>query len=473
MIATTRPPGGGFEAGGVGSFVREQGDGRGGRAPARRPVELLPVSQGDPAARREGLRAVAFDFPGLGLADRPDDFDYSWSGLARLDRRGDRRARDRALPPRRARHRRPDRLRVGDPQPRAGAVADRAQHDARRRHLPPPVVDAAVRDPGLGEIWLRTITRFAFSELFYLQGVADRAATPRHEVYAHYDLLKRERRRARVPADHAGLRAHRGEAAASSGTGSRPSARLSRRRSCGASATRRWASSGASRPAGAGRRRPDPAPRQALPPGGPGAGGRPRDRRSGRAARRATQTFGSVAFVRPARPLLQSAPLDQPRLAALGEGHLDEVEVARRVGARERLARLGEHVADVVARRDVDQREQLDARLARQLAAWRAVEWPVSTARSTSSSAKLPSCTSSSASWAASRVISHGAVSPVITTLRPARAPPSPARAEPRRRPPSTSSPRCSRPKSGPGSTPSLAAASGSKRPGRSSSTSA
>ncbi|WP_172294664.1 alpha/beta fold hydrolase [Pseudoruegeria sp. HB172150] len=33
------------------------------------------------AARR--LQGVTFDFPGLGFADRPDDFDYSWSGLAR------------------------------------------------------------------------------------------------------------------------------------------------------------------------------------------------------------------------------------------------------------------------------------------------------------------------------------------------------------------------------------------------------
>jgi pimeloyl-ACP methyl ester carboxylesterase len=27
---------------------------------------------------------VAFDLPGLGLADRPPDFDYSWTGLGRL-----------------------------------------------------------------------------------------------------------------------------------------------------------------------------------------------------------------------------------------------------------------------------------------------------------------------------------------------------------------------------------------------------
>lgn len=30
-----------------------------------------------------GLEGVAFDLPGMGFADRPDNFDYSWSGLAR------------------------------------------------------------------------------------------------------------------------------------------------------------------------------------------------------------------------------------------------------------------------------------------------------------------------------------------------------------------------------------------------------
>jgi pimeloyl-ACP methyl ester carboxylesterase len=31
-----------------------------------------------------GLRGVAFDLPGLGVADRPADFDYTWSGLGRF-----------------------------------------------------------------------------------------------------------------------------------------------------------------------------------------------------------------------------------------------------------------------------------------------------------------------------------------------------------------------------------------------------
>ena len=30
-----------------------------------------------------GLRGIAFDLPGLGLADRPAAFDYTWTGLGR------------------------------------------------------------------------------------------------------------------------------------------------------------------------------------------------------------------------------------------------------------------------------------------------------------------------------------------------------------------------------------------------------
>src|SRR5439155_23653688 len=31
-----------------------------------------------------GLRGVAFDLPGLGLADRPEAYDYTWTGLGRF-----------------------------------------------------------------------------------------------------------------------------------------------------------------------------------------------------------------------------------------------------------------------------------------------------------------------------------------------------------------------------------------------------
>lgn len=33
---------------------------------------------------KRGLRGIAFDLPGLGLAARPEAFDYTWSGLGRF-----------------------------------------------------------------------------------------------------------------------------------------------------------------------------------------------------------------------------------------------------------------------------------------------------------------------------------------------------------------------------------------------------
>lgn len=36
-----------------------------------------------PALAVEGLEGIAFDLPGMGFADRPGNFDYSWSGLSR------------------------------------------------------------------------------------------------------------------------------------------------------------------------------------------------------------------------------------------------------------------------------------------------------------------------------------------------------------------------------------------------------
>ncbi|MDX1510520.1 MAG: alpha/beta fold hydrolase [Nitriliruptorales bacterium] len=72
-----------FRAADVGSFVLDEGDGD--------PVVCMhgvPASSflyrkvlRELAAR--GLRGVAFDLPGLGLAERPEDFDYSWTGLGR------------------------------------------------------------------------------------------------------------------------------------------------------------------------------------------------------------------------------------------------------------------------------------------------------------------------------------------------------------------------------------------------------
>src|SRR3954462_13317186 len=86
-IAIHQAAGRRFEAGEVKSFVRDQPP-SGGTGSAVVLVHGVPSSsflyrKMIPALAQQGLRAIAFDFPGLGLADRPEDFDYSWSGLAR------------------------------------------------------------------------------------------------------------------------------------------------------------------------------------------------------------------------------------------------------------------------------------------------------------------------------------------------------------------------------------------------------
>ncbi len=82
LLGAHRLAGRHFTAGGITSFVREEGQGE--------PVVLmhgLPVSsflyrKVIPRLAARGFRAVAFDLPGLGLADRAPDADYSIRGLA-------------------------------------------------------------------------------------------------------------------------------------------------------------------------------------------------------------------------------------------------------------------------------------------------------------------------------------------------------------------------------------------------------
>ena len=84
VIEAHRRSGRRFTASTIGSFVREEGSGE--------PVVCL---HGVPASSflyrkvvtelaSRGLRGIAFDLPGLGLADRPVDADYTWTGLGRF-----------------------------------------------------------------------------------------------------------------------------------------------------------------------------------------------------------------------------------------------------------------------------------------------------------------------------------------------------------------------------------------------------
>jgi haloalkane dehalogenase len=181
-----------FEAGGVRSFVREQGDGD--------PVVLMhgiPVSsflyrKVLPLLAERGLRGVAFDLPGLGLAEKPGGFDYSWSGLGRwtgeaIDALGIDGCHLVLHD-------------VGGPIGLEWALRNRDR--VRSLTVLDTLIDVAhfrrvwsmdlAAPPLIGPLWVATIRPPVARWLFYLQGIADRSSTPAHEVDAHIALLHRD-----------------------------------------------------------------------------------------------------------------------------------------------------------------------------------------------------------------------------------------------------------------------------------------
>jgi haloalkane dehalogenase len=191
LIAEHRAAGRDFEAGGVRSFVREQGEGD--------PVVLVhgvPTCsylwrKVLPGLADSGMRGVAFDLPGLGFAQRPQEFDYSWGGLARwtgeaVDALGIERCHlvvhdiggpigcEWAV-------RNPDRVLSLTALNIMLEVADFRRPWFMHLFVP----------RGVGEAWLRSMNRFALVQLFSREGLGDRSAVPKEELGAYYDLLKR------------------------------------------------------------------------------------------------------------------------------------------------------------------------------------------------------------------------------------------------------------------------------------------
>jgi haloalkane dehalogenase len=180
-----------FEAGGVRSFVREQGEGD--------PVVLMhgiPVSsylyrKVQPLLADRGLRGVAFDLPGLGLAQRPRDFDYTWTGLghwtgAAIDALGIKQCHLVLHD-------------IGGPVGLEWALANRDRVKSLTVLDTPLAIDgfrriwtmALAAPPGIGRLWVMSTRPPVARWLFYKQGIADRSATPAHEVDAHLALLHR------------------------------------------------------------------------------------------------------------------------------------------------------------------------------------------------------------------------------------------------------------------------------------------
>jgi pimeloyl-ACP methyl ester carboxylesterase len=190
-IARHEAAGRGFVAEGVGSFVREEGDGDSVVLMHGVPVSSFLYRRVLAELASRGLRGIAFDLPGLGLAARPEHFDYSWSGLAgwtgaAIDELGIDRCHlvvhDIGGP-------------IGfqwaieNPERVMSLTALNTLVDTAVFHRPWPMHPFSIR--GVGEAWLRG-PRVMFREVLYLTGIEDRSAVPRAEVDAHHALLRRD-----------------------------------------------------------------------------------------------------------------------------------------------------------------------------------------------------------------------------------------------------------------------------------------
>lgn len=179
-----------FTAAGVQSFVREEGNGSTvvcvhgmwGSSFLYRKV-LRELAQ-------QGLRGVAWDLPGFGHADRPRNYDYSWSGLGRfcisaVDALG------------------LDRFHlvvhdIGGPvgfelaTTLPGRVASltilNTMIDVTK--FRPPWSMEPFRHRGLGELWLAVLNPPMFRSLMKMQGIGDPTSISNAELNAYLKLVK-------------------------------------------------------------------------------------------------------------------------------------------------------------------------------------------------------------------------------------------------------------------------------------------
>ena len=143
-----------------------------------------------PALAEKGYRGVALDFPGLGFSDRPEDFDYSFSSLARFSAKAAKKLglekyhlliHD-----------------IGGPIgfALAGENLDKVLSitilntwiDVVNFKKPWPM--RPFEKPVLGELELASLQYPTWQVMFNKMGVNDSSGIPKNEINAHIDLLK-------------------------------------------------------------------------------------------------------------------------------------------------------------------------------------------------------------------------------------------------------------------------------------------
>ncbi|HEU5441144.1 MAG TPA: alpha/beta fold hydrolase [Ktedonobacterales bacterium] len=190
IIEAHRQAGRPFTAAGVRSFVREEGSG-----PAVFCVHGMWGSSflyrkvlHELAAR--GLRAIAVDMPGFGLAERPPAYDYSWSGLGRfcvaaVEALGLDRihliVHDIGGPV-------GFELATAGPERVLSLTILNTMIDVTA--FKPPWSMEPFRHRGIGELWLAGMSKPLFRRLMKLQGIGDTAHVSNAELDTYLELMK-------------------------------------------------------------------------------------------------------------------------------------------------------------------------------------------------------------------------------------------------------------------------------------------
>jgi pimeloyl-ACP methyl ester carboxylesterase len=190
VIAAHRDAGRRFEAAAVSSYVRQQGDGDAVLCMHGVPASSFLYRKVLAELAARGLRGVAFDLPGLGLADRPADFDYSWTGLGRfcveavgalgLDR-FHLVVHDIGGPV-------GFELAAAMPERVASLTVLNTLVAVEEFKRPWSMEPFAIR--GVGEVYVRTLNKPAFRMLMRLQAIEDSSAVSSAELDAYVDLLR-------------------------------------------------------------------------------------------------------------------------------------------------------------------------------------------------------------------------------------------------------------------------------------------
>ncbi|MFK7923749.1 MAG: alpha/beta fold hydrolase [Bacteroidia bacterium] len=190
-IEAHRQAGRSFVADGIQSFVREEGKGEAVVCMHGVPSSSYLYRKLLPALAERSYRGIAFDLPGMGLADKPLEYDYSWTGLGKWTSKAtEALGLDKFH------------LVIHDIGGPVGMelVAAHPERILSLTILNTLVVGLAkFKKPwtmrpfewkGIGEIYLKTLQPSIFAPLMYLQGVEDRAALPLDEGATYVHLLK-------------------------------------------------------------------------------------------------------------------------------------------------------------------------------------------------------------------------------------------------------------------------------------------